>query len=224
MTKNVEITVDIKIARMMLRIAGFAFVDKKTDNFVDVFEQNGISVSEPTDKQKEKVLALLDKDIRAKVKRVYKIVPHAQKKKFEEYVKKNNISKDKYKSLWHGSRNQNWLSIIINSLQLKPNAIITGKMFGHGIYFAPSSKKSYNYTSLNGTYWAKGTENTAYMGLYVTAYGDPLDVYQSYQYNKNNIQGKNCVHAHAGKALLNDEIIYYDEAAMYLSYLVELGA
>lgn len=37
MTKNVEITVDIKIARMMLRIAGFAFVDNMTDD--EVFEQ-----------------------------------------------------------------------------------------------------------------------------------------------------------------------------------------
>ena len=37
MTKNVEVTIDIKIARMMLRIAGFAFVDSMTDE--EVFEQ-----------------------------------------------------------------------------------------------------------------------------------------------------------------------------------------
>lgn len=37
MTKNVEITVDINIARMMLRTAGFAFVDNMTDD--EVFEQ-----------------------------------------------------------------------------------------------------------------------------------------------------------------------------------------
>ena len=37
MTKNVEVTVDIKIARMMLRVAGFTFVDNMTDN--EIFEQ-----------------------------------------------------------------------------------------------------------------------------------------------------------------------------------------
>ena len=37
MTKNVETTIDIKIARMMLGVAGFAFVDKMTDD--EVFEQ-----------------------------------------------------------------------------------------------------------------------------------------------------------------------------------------
>jgi len=37
MTKNVEVTVDIKIARMMLVVAGFTFVDNMTDD--EVFEQ-----------------------------------------------------------------------------------------------------------------------------------------------------------------------------------------
>lgn len=37
MTKNVEVTIDIKIARMMLRIAGFTFVNDMTDE--EVFEQ-----------------------------------------------------------------------------------------------------------------------------------------------------------------------------------------
>lgn len=31
----------------------------------------------------------------------------------------------------------------------------------------------------------------------------------------------NCVHAHAGSQLLNDEIIFYNESAMLLNYIVE---
>jgi len=38
---------------------------------------------------------------------------------------------------FHGSRNENWWNIIKNGLQLNPNAKITGKMLGHGIYLAP---------------------------------------------------------------------------------------
>lgn len=37
MTKNVKATIDIEIARRMLRVAGFAFVDNMTDD--EVFEQ-----------------------------------------------------------------------------------------------------------------------------------------------------------------------------------------
>lgn len=37
MTKNVEVTIDIAIARRMLRVAGFVFVDNLTDD--EVFEQ-----------------------------------------------------------------------------------------------------------------------------------------------------------------------------------------
>ena len=37
MTKNVEVTIDIAIARRMLRIAGFSFVENMTEE--EVFEQ-----------------------------------------------------------------------------------------------------------------------------------------------------------------------------------------
>ena len=37
MTKTVEVTIDIEIARKMLRMAGFAFIDNMTDD--EVFEQ-----------------------------------------------------------------------------------------------------------------------------------------------------------------------------------------
>ena len=68
---------------------------------------------------------------------------------------KTSIHKNK-KLLWHGSRNENWMSIISNGLILNPNAVITGKMFGQGIYFAPKSRKSFGYTSYDGSYWARG--------------------------------------------------------------------
>ena len=64
-------------------------------------------------------------------------------------------------------------SIIRQGLLLNPNAVITGKMFGNGIYFAPSARKSFGYTSCSGSYWARGNDNTGFMGLYATAYGDP---------------------------------------------------
>lgn len=185
------------------------------------FDDYDIEVYEATDKQKEDVLRHLSDQLKPKVVNVYRVIPHKQQKAFNEYLKKNDIKA--VKQLWHGSRNENWMSIIINSLSLNPNAIITGKMFGNGIYFAPSSMKSWNYTSFRGTSWARGNSDTAFMGLYAVAYGKPLDVehHRSYTQAMLDKEGKNCVHAHKGAELLNDEIIFYSEKAMVLNYIVE---
>ena len=136
------------------------------------------------------------------------------------------------KLLWHGSRNENWWSIINSGLVLKPtNAVITGKMFGYGTYFATKARKSVGYTSLSGSYWAKGKSTSAFMGLYDVAYGKPFDVHSfDSRYNRLNydelqkfMPGANCLHAHEGQMLRNDEIIVYKEDQTTIKYLVEIS-
>ena len=153
---------------------------------------------------------------------------HTQKK-FEEFISHENITN--IKLLWHGSRNENWWSIINSGLVLKPtNAVITGKMFGYGIYFAPKARKSLGYTSLNGSYWARGNSSSAFMALMEVAYGQPYDVYsfdsKYYQFNYERLRqvcpGANSLHAHEGAMLRNDEIIVYKEDQITIKYLVEL--
>ena len=114
-----------------------------------------------------------------------------------------------------------------------PNAAITGKMFGHGIYFAPSASKSAGYTSLSGSYWANGHSSRAFMGVMEVACGKAFDVYD-HQSRYSSITGKNLssfcnganyVFAHKDKGMLrNDELIVYDEAQVTIRYLVELKA
>ena len=185
---------------------------------------HNIFVRKATERQKEQVLSKLSPSLRGKVRNVYRVIPKEQKKRFDEYVKNRNIKT--VKQFWHGSRNQNWLSIVNNSLLLNPDAIITGKMYGNGIYFAPDSLKSWGYTSRGK--WTGGSSSTCIMGLYATAYGDPLDVSTwscSADYQKMVEQsGKDCLHAHGGSALRADEIIFYDEAAVLLQYIVEFDA
>ena len=185
------------------------------------FASMDIEVYEAKDKQREQVLSKLSPTLQGKVKNIYRVIPKEQQKKFNAYLKEHHIKR--VKQLWHGSRNQNWMSIIYSGLQLNPNAIITGKMFGKGIYFANSSDKSWGYTSSHGSRWAHGSSNTAFMGLYATAYGHPLDVSSAGDYNETKVKaaGCDCVHAHAGVQLYNDEIIYYNENAMVLNYIVE---
>lgn len=73
---------------------------------------------------------------------------------------------------WHGSKTQNWNSILDNGLKIRPKGIpTTGAMFGNGIYFAPLSQKSVGYTSLRGSYWAKGDKKRGIIALYKLALG-----------------------------------------------------
>lgn len=188
------------------------------------FERYKIKVHYATDKQKSEVLGHLNDSLKPKVKNVYRVIHPEHKARFNQYLKNNNIKK--VKQLWHGSRNENWLSIIDNGLLLNPNAVITGKMFGNGIYFAPSAQKSWGYTSAYNSRWANGSSDTCFMGLYAVAYGTPLNVNSAYSYTQNYLktQNANCVHAHAGPHLLNDEIVFYDESAILLNYIVEFSA
>ena len=188
----------------------------------DSFDLHDIEVYEATEKQKKAVMGRLSDTLKPKVKKIYRVIPKKQKERFQKYLKENNIRTVKH--FWHGSRNQNWMSIILNSLKLSPDAIITGKMFGEGIYFAPSSMKSWNYTSYYGTTWAGGKEAVAYMGLYATAYGTPkdTDTWNPSEDYKRLVEraNANCLHAHKGY-LKNDEIVFYNEDAILLDYIVE---
>lgn len=150
-------------------------------------------------------------------------------KRYDDFVRENHITNTKL--LFHGSRNENWWSIINSGLVLKPtNAVITGKMFGCGIYYAPKARKSLGYTSLDGSYWVRGNSKFGFMALMEVAYGKPYDVYsfdrKYYDFDYQKLQqacpSANCLHAHEGSMLRNDEIIVYKEEQCTIRYLIEL--
>lgn len=193
------------------------------------FSAFNIKVYDATDKQKESVMKKLTPELRSKVKHIYRVIDKDKSIRFNSYLDKRDIKK--VKQYWHGSKSENWLSIIKEGLKLYPNAEITGKMLGDGLYFAPSSNKSWNYTSYRNSYWARGTSDTAFMGLYSVAYGTPyipkrIDKFSEASLNK---LGADCIHAKGGKTIINsigsvlrnDEIVFYNEDAVLLSYIVE---
>lgn len=164
-----------------------------------------------------------------KFRKAWRVKNIKTQERFDRFVKDNNI-KD-VRLLFHGSRNENWWSIIQSGLLLRPtNVVITGKMFGFGSYYSPTARKSLGYTSLTGSYWAHGDSSSGFMALMSVAYGKPYDVYsfdsKFYNFNYERLQrscpGANCLHAHAGSMLRNDEIIVYKEEQSTIKYLVEL--
>ena len=200
----------------------------KTCNDKTILEQMGLVFEECSDIDIIKIKSLLG-SCANQFHNAWKVTNLHTQSKFDKFVADNNITNTKL--LFHGSRNENWWSIINSGLVLHPtNAVITGKMFGYGLYYAPKARKSLGYTSLSGSYWARGTSNSGFMAVMDVAYGKPYDVYsfdsKFHRFNYEELQkacpGANCLHAHEGKMLLNDEIIVYKEEQCTIKYLVEL--
>lgn len=192
-----------------------------------ILEEKGLVFEEASEEDIIKIKSCLG-SCADKFHRAWRVKNLHTQSAFDAYVQKEHIQT---KLLWHGSRNENWWSIINSGLILRPtNAVITGKMFGYGIYFATKARKSLGYTSLTGSYWARGSSSSAFMGLYEVAYGKPYDVhsfesrFHSFDYSalQRACPGAHCLHAHEGQMLRNDEIIVYQECQTTIRYLVEL--
>ncbi|GAB3931005.1 WGR domain-containing protein [Larkinella terrae] len=148
---------------------------------------------------------------------------------FDTYTRSRPNAKTQL--LWHGSRSENWLSILKTGLVLHPaNAVITGKMFGYGIYFADQFSKSLNYTSLHGSAWANGQQKEGYLGIYEVHVGQQLKVnkhdtwHMQLDGNKlKNIDPKyDSVFAQRGVSLLKNEFIVYNSAQCTVRYMVRI--
>ena len=202
-------------------------VDKKQQT---ILEELGLVMEETTADDVALIKTLMNESV-GKFRKAWRVTNLKTQERFDKFVQENDIKDTRL--LFHGSRSENFWSIIKTGLVLRPtNAVITGKMFGYGCYYAPRCAKSIGYTSLSGSYWAHGGNNVAYMALFDVAYGTPYDVYsfdsKYYNLDYNRLQqfkpGANCLHAHADKGMLrNDEIVVYKEDQMTIKYLIEIG-
>lgn len=143
--------------------------------------------------------------------------------------------------LWHGTRIANVVGILSTRFQLNPSAVITGKMFGNGVYFANASTKSAGYIGTN-------KDNIGFMFLCEIALGTPKKETNAVSYTGKPV-GYDSVHGvgqwqpnqeshiikqdgliipvgklqDAGRSgLLYDEFIVYDTAQIKMKYLLEL--
>lgn len=200
---------------------------KEIDNSgITILDEMGITMRECTPEEINEIKDCM-KESSYHFSKAWRVDNISTRKKYEEFIKAYNIKNTKL--LFHGSRTENWFSILKTGLKIRPtNAITTGAMFGFGSYFSPKCQKSIGYTSLSGSYWANGNDKTAYMALFDTAYGKPYNVYNfdskyySMSFDKLPV-GCNCLHAHAGNGMLrNDEIVYYKTEQMTIKYLIEI--
>lgn len=193
-----------------------------------ILEAMGLTIEPVSEDEIELIKSKLG-DCKDKFYQAWRVTNKKTQERFDSFVEKEKIKDTRL--FWHGSRNENWWSILNNGLMIRPtNAVYTGSMFGDAIYASPTARKSLGYTSLSGSYWARGNSSSAFMALMNFHYGKPYNVYSfdskyygyNYQRLQNDCPGANCLHAHAGSMLRNDEIVFYNVDQVTIKYLVEL--
>lgn len=233
--KDEQDLLDVMRGQVITHVAQESEPEEKsaTTNEKTILEAMGLVFEEVDEREISMIKSKLG-EIKDKFYQAWRVRNIATQTRFDRFVAQENI-KD-CRLLWHGSRNENWWSIINTGLKIRPtNAVLTGNLYGFGIYTSPKAKKSLGYSSLSGSYWTKGNQNFGLMALMNVAYGTPYDVYdfnsKYYNLNYENLQlfkrGAYCLHAHAGaslgySSLRNDEIVVYKEDQCTIQYLVEL--
>lgn len=199
-----------------------------------IFDSMGISVVDCTPKEiayiKRRMSRTQNDKSHDAVRRFHNavaVVNAKTAKQFNEFV--GNAQDQTTELYWHGSRTQNWISIMTSGLTVRPVGVhITGKMFGNGTYFADSAQKSIGYSSLRGSYWSGGSDHYGYLAMYEVHLGKKWNVHShnSSHYNLDyrvmQNKGYDSLYAHGGADLRNDEIIVYHDGQSNIRYLVEL--
>jgi len=196
------------------------------DSSKNILEEMGVEVEIENDPTAiKKIQNFLGSNLQY-VKNIYRVKNNATQKRYDDYLA--TISNKKTALLWHGSRNENWLGIIQKGLMIRPsNAIITGAMFGNGLYFANRSQKSVGYTSMRGSHWTGGTATKGFISLFSVHMGTSKDIHRHdstcYRlHNEARIARWDSVFAHAGTSLRNDEIMVYKTEQATISYIIEM--
>ena len=183
-----------------------------------------------TEEEQDKVLSMLKGNASQYVK-AWRIRNRRTEERFDRFCQQEQLSEGHgIDHLFHGSRTENFWSIVTNGLLINPDCGVqrTGSMFGNGTYFAPLAQKSLGYT--DGGYWAGGNTDVRFLAIYRVATGKHHDIYQGCDtsHTKNVFQkkypGAHCVWAHGrgtgGTTLFNDEVVVYDEAQSTIEYLI----
>jgi len=200
-------------------------VAKQAETILDAM---GLAIEIPSDADVRSIKKYLGRNS-GQYRKAFRVINTRTQGKFDKAVGK--AKNKKVAQYWHGSRNENWWSIIDSGLVLRPtNAVITGKMFGYGVYFADKAQKSIGYSSLRGSYWSGGSANKGFLSLFDVHMGAELRIrhHTSWCHNlsKANLRKRgqyDSLYAEGGADLRNNEYIVYDDAQCTIRFLVEIG-
>jgi len=222
---NEQSTLDV----MRGQVSTFAKTNVKDNSKKTLLEAMGISIEQINDNDHATITKLLGLNAR-QFKSAFRLVNNVTQERYDKFY--NNKNDKRAYLFWHGSRNENWWNILDTGLLLRPaNVVLSGKMFGYGIYFADKAQKSIGYSSLRGSYWASGSSDRAYLALFQVHTGSWLHVkkheYWMADLNEKKLQQRGAydsLFAEGGYDLRNNEYIVYNQNQCTIKYLVEIGA
>lgn len=141
-----------------------------------ILEAYGIELRKFTDEESAHARKLLGEQSRRFING-WRVINHRTEKAFSSFCRREHLSEGTgVDFLFHGSRSENWWSILSNGLTINPvGVVITGKAYGQGTYFAPDAIKSLGYTSVTGAAWTSGGQSTGFMAIYKVATGNRYD-------------------------------------------------
>ena len=198
---------------------------KATQN---ILEAMGLTFAEVTFDETTLIKSMLGPNA-CQFRRAFRVTNTKVQERYAAWLDKHPVPKTAL--FWHGSRNENWWNILQTSLVLRPTGVvISGKMFGHGLYLADKAQKSIGYTSLRGSYWARGGAATAFLAIFEAHIGRQLHIKRhepwcgSLTWEKLRERGDyDSLYAEGGIDLRNNEFIVYKEEQLTPKYLVEIG-
>ena len=200
-------------------------LDTNKDAFIDIIEAAGLEIEPVTDKATIDLIKSKMQGKSSMFKHAFKVVNRATQKKYDNHMAK---ATNKYTELyWHGSRSENWWSIIGSGLLIRPSgAHYSGSMFGDGIYGASEYDKSLGYTSISGSRWSGGNKPNAFLALFEFHLGKQYKITSSdSSLSKKKLKDKgdyDSTWGMKGSSLYRDEFIVYDSAQCTIKYLIEV--
>jgi poly [ADP-ribose] polymerase len=225
-------TLDVMAGQVILNtnIAGDGEDEEEQEELeTDIIKTSSLDLKEVTDSVIISKIKVLMADNSHKFKQAYEVVNNTTQLKYDVNFKKAKNNKEEL--FWHGSRNENWWSILTTGLLIRPsNAVHSGSMFGDGIYFADKFQKSFGYTSGRGSYFANGSSNECILALYSVHVGEQKHIkrHDSSCYKLSNSilskDGFDSVFAEGGIDLRNNEYIVYKSEQSTVKYLVVVNA
>lgn len=233
--REVDMLDNLRAAVKTIQLAQQAPKDGKAQT---VLEKYGLDMHRASYKQEDEITAHLGTDyggksVECRFVKAFVAENHQTRKRYEDYVKAKGIEPKQIKLFYHGSKVENWFSIFRQGMSLNPNALITGKMFGQGLYFAPDARKALNYMDTKSSCWNRGsTRDTGYISVSLVACGKaytPTHTLGSHFFEKDLPAGCGCVYApskrknsNLGYRLENDEYVVFNQDACTIKYLLEM--
>lgn len=197
-----------------------------------VLQAYGIDLRPFSEEEMETAKKLLTKQAH-KLIRGWRVINHKTEDAFTAFCEKEHLTDGAgIDYLFHGSKHQNWWSILTKGLTINPvGVVITGKAYGQGTYFAPDAIKSLGYTDRSGAKWTDGRQNTGFLGLYKVATGNRYNGHLGCdsRFNWEKLQqvqpGAHCTWAECRySGFLMDEVIVYRDDQSTIWGLLELSA